>query len=933
MWKTLYYLNPPRLRSKIIEMSKINAIGSEDVHRITSGQVIIDLTTALKELVDNSIDAGAHHIEIVLKNYGIESIECSDDGEGIGKENYESLALKHHTSKIITFQDVAAISTLGFRGEALASLCAVSNVIVTTTTKPPRADKLEYNHDGTLAMRTTTSRNKGTTVHLSGLFNNLPVRKKEFSKNCKRQFAKCLTTLQGYSIIQEDIKFSVWHITSNGRKNLALSTTRNQSISKRILSIFGSSSMRGLSELELTLDLNPFKGQISKKYEEESDFAAMDYKIHVHGLISRNSFGCGRTAKDRQLIYVNKRPVDYPSIIQCCNEVYKSFNNVQYPAFFLDFELSPMLIDINVTPDKRTVLLHNERYVIDVLRESLMKYYDDQDLLLPKTSFAQPALFNPGQKRDLEEDEEEQDDCEEVNNRGNPKKRSSRAVNETRCREKGDLETTEHPRRISIEKEPMSMTEGAPEKKLFTSSISQSSEEENEVVEPSKPCAELSSVDTSISTTNLLNKFANLNPESESPIANEDKHLKTKATLNENLRGSPSITSKSTQDSSSTSRNLQQFINPLQNEPRSDKPENETQGNQSDSVVIEIDDTKVEHRATLMPNDQLVFLSDQQQNTRRGNFEKVHSDDEDAEFASMEPPEINVRVPLPSLNTDRFAHHTYRSLIEHGCSNEQRTESIMVTLRIGNLNFQKNDSIRQKMDREQHQISFRRNENLDNVQEGENYLTLTVKKADFKKMQIVGQFNLGFIICTRRTGENYDLFIIDQHASDEKYNFENLQKNMAFKSQRLLAPLVVDLSAIDELAVIDNLSVFEKNGFKLSIEEDEFKDTKIHLLSLPVSKSTLFDVNDFYELVHLVKENQGINRDSVKCSKIRSMLAMRACRSSIMIGKPLTKKTMSKVVRHLSALDKPWNCPHGRPTMRHLMELKDWSSFHDDYDI
>ncbi|AQZ14277.1 PMS1 (YNL082W) [Zygosaccharomyces parabailii] len=913
-------------------MSKINAIDGEDVHRITSGQVIIDLTTALKELVDNSIDAGAHHIEIVLKNYGIESIECSDDGEGIGKENYESLALKHYTSKIISFQDVAAISTLGFRGEALASLCAVSNVVVTTTTKPPRADKLEYNHDGTLAMRTTTSRNKGTTVHLSGLFNNLPVRKKEFSKNCKRQFAKCLTVLQGYSIIQEDIKFSVWHITSNGRKNLALSTTRNQNISKRILSIFGSSSMRGLSEIELTLDLNPFKGQISKKYEEESDFAAMDYKVHVHGLISRNSFGCGRSAKDRQLIYVNKRPVDYPSIIQCCNEVYKSFNNVQYPAFFLDFELSPKLIDINVTPDKRTVLLHNERYVIDVLRETLMKYYDDQDLLLPKIPFGQPAFINPGKKRILEEDEEEQVDCGEVNNLGIPKKKPSRAVNETSCREKGNLETTEHPRRVNIEKEPTSMIEGAPEKRLFTSSGSQSSEGEADVAESSRICGEHSSSDTSNSkTTKLLHKFANLNPECESPLANEEKHLQTTATLHESLQGNSSSTSP--HDSSLTSRGLQKFINPLQNEPKSERSVIETQENQSDSVVIEIDNTKMEHRATLMQNDQLVFLSDKQQNTRRGKFETVHTDDEDAEFASMEPAEINVRIPLPSLNTDRFAGHTYRSLIEDGGSNEQRTETIMVTLRIGNLNFQKNDSIRQKMDREQHQISFRRNENLDNVQEGENYLTLTVKKADFEKMQIVGQFNLGFIICTRRTGENYDLFIVDQHASDEKYNFETLQKNMAFKSQRLLAPLLVDLSAIDELIVIDNLRVFEKNGFKLSIEEDEFKGTKIQILSLPVSKSTLFDVNDFYELVHLVKENQGINRDSVKCSKIRSMLAMRACRSSIMIGKPLTKKTMSKVVRHLSALDKPWNCPHGRPTMRHLMELKDWSFFHDDYDI
>ena len=72
---------------------------------------------------------------------------------------------------------------------------------------------------------------------------------------------------------------------------------------------------------------------------------------------------------------------------------------------------------------------------------------------------------------------------------------------------------------------------------------------------------------------------------------------------------------------------------------------------------------------------------------------------------------------------------------------------------------------------------------------------------------------------------------------------------------------------------------------------------------------------------------------AIRCSKVRSMFAMRACRSSIMIGKPLSHRTMKKVVSNLGELDKPWNCPHGRPTLRHLMELKDWDSFYDDYMI
>lgn len=938
-------------------MAKINAIGGYDIHKITSGQVVIDLTTALKELLDNSIDAHAHHIEVVLKNYGIESIECSDDGDGIEKENYGNLALKHHTSKISTFQDMAAVSTLGFRGEALASLCAVAKVVVTTTTRPPRADKLEYNYDGKLLNTSTTSRNKGTTIQLSELFNNLPVRKKEFSKNCKKQFAKCLAMLQSYSVIQDDIKFSVWHVTSNGRKTLALSTTRNQGIGKRILSIFGSSSMRGLSDVDLKLDLNPFKGQMLGKYMEDPSFESLDYQIRVRGLISRNSFGCGRTAKDRQLVYINRRPVEYPVIVQCCNEVYKSFNNIQYPAFFLNFELSPQLIDINVTPDKRTVLLHNERYVIDVLRETLVKYFDNQDLLLPKASSLQSAVTNP-QKRTAEQTRD--DEVQEA------------TVITEEPSEKAPKVARREPLKMFNENSPEDITSVPPDRSSRRTNSRTTSPNDEKSTNKTKDYKEHiyknperreydGSVNSSSSPTPiknatniLLDQFAKFHPENEEP-----KEEKKEKCLERSPEGSQERFQEEAQENEEefreeiekqkdeeegqeekeqfplTSRGLEKFINPSQDfDLQSQEESKETPSrSQTDPVVVEIDDVAVEHHASLTQDDRLVFLSDEapRKEKSHSHTSPQSSDEEDSAYASIEPVEINVRVPLPNRHTS--ADHTYRSLTDEGSSKEAKEmDYLIITLPVDLTTFHQINSIRNIVQR-QHKTSLCKNENIDNMQEGENYLTLTVKKSDFDHMQVVGQFNLGFIICTRRVGSNYDLFIVDQHASDEKFNFETLQKTTVFKSQKLIAPLDVDLSAIDELAVLDNLKVFENNGFKLSIQEDELQGTKIQLISLPVSKNTIFDIDDFYELVHLIKENQGINRDSIKCSKIRSMLAMRACRSSIMIGKPLTQKTMCKVVRHLSGLDKPWNCPHGRPTMRHLMELKDWNFFHKDYDL
>ena len=203
---------------------------------------------------------------------------------------------------------------------------------------------------------------------------------------------------------------------------------------------------------------------------------------------------------------------------------------------------------------------------------------------------------------------------------------------------------------------------------------------------------------------------------------------------------------------------------------------------------------------------------------------------------------------------------------------------------------------------------------------------------------MVGQFNLGFIITTRNKDihqtsnkNSFDLFIIDQHASDEKFNFETLQRNTVLRSQRLVVPHTIELNVIDELIVMDNIEVFKKNGFRLEIDEEALPGRRLKMLSIPVSKREVFNLNDFHELIGLIRENEGGDLSQLRCSKVRSMFAMRACRSSIMIGKPLVKRTMERVVSNLSTLDRPWNCPHGRPTMKHLMEVSHWHTFGADY--
>ncbi|RCI03888.1 hypothetical protein CU098_007941 [Rhizopus stolonifer] len=182
-----------------------------------------------------------------------------------------------------------------------------------------------------------------------------------------------------------------------------------------------------------------------------------------------------------------------------------------------------------------------------------------------------------------------------------------------------------------------------------------------------------------------------------------------------------------------------------------------------------------------------------------------------------------------------------------------------------------------------------------------NALNRIISKPDFARMQVLGQFNLGFMITCL---DNQDLYIIDQHASDEKYNFETLQKTTEIQGQRLISPPVLDLTAAEEHVVMENLDIFKANGFDVQIMPDHPPTQRIRVISQPVSKNTMFDKKDFSEIIFLIHERPGDK--TIKCSKNRAMFASRACHKATRIGDSLTIPQMTKIVRHMGEIDQPW---------------------------
>ncbi|KAJ8597197.1 DNA mismatch repair protein MutL [Rhizopogon salebrosus TDB-379] len=362
-----------------LSQGSIRAIDGHSVHRITSGQVVIDLQTAVKELVENSLDAGATNIaEVRFLNYGLKTIEVVDNGCGIAPKDYESVALKHHTSKLAAFEDLSTVLTFGFRGEALSSLCALSDGVTLTTAtvnEAPMGTILEMDRNGKLRnSNSKIARQRGTTVAVSSIFKPLPVRRKELERNVKREFGKALNLLYAYALVpcaseNRGVRLAVSNQPEGGRKTVQLKTNGIPSVKASVTALWGTKALDNVVDLDLSFDVHTEKSVLRRLEQESADATP----VKVRGLISKFAVGAGRTGSDRQYFYINGRPCNPGKVIQkAFNEVYKSFSAGQFPLIVADFILPTRACDVNVSPDKRTIFLHSEQNLIQALKVQTM---------------------------------------------------------------------------------------------------------------------------------------------------------------------------------------------------------------------------------------------------------------------------------------------------------------------------------------------------------------------------------------------------------------------------------------------------------------------------------------------------------------------------------------------------------------------------------
>ena len=902
----------------------IQNISSIDIHRITSGQVITDLVSVTKELVENAIDANCSQIEITFYNYGIDSIQIVDNGDGIAEEDFDKICLKHNTSKLSSFENIVKTKTLGFRGEAMSSLCAVSEVSLLTCTANtyPRANQLEFNSMGELIKNTPHSGKKGTSITISNLFSNLPVRKKDFEKNFKREFNKTATNLTNYAIIYPQIRFVVFNVSGkNHKKNLILSTQGGErnTVIKNMVSIFGINGNSGLVPFEIeTPDI-----QMKFKLKSSGELPTTGVmKLKFVGVISNSSFGMGRLSTDRQFFFINNRPVTLKSFGKCINEVYRTFNSVQYPTVVFNLIIDNEFLDINVTPDKRTVMIHNEETVVEVVKEAFTDFFSQQGNVIPRNlregikldSEPKKVVKQDPQQQKLElrksiQDElllmgdESKDDLELVS--------SDTELMNFEINDNFKITTYEPKRKAPERIESMEVdTDQGHEK------------EEDQEEEEEEHQDELEEAHSKRSMDKGQIIFEDDPKEDQIDELEHVQLQSSKITQNEfgrdTIHHNRSVTVTLFEPESNTEDEPLE-VEALENGSKESEDDMQIDISESNNEEQDIEyfEKETEGDPTAIPQDHTAIPQEDTQDF----FDNYSGKRQLEEEPCCKSKTLKLSRQERPTNKHRSSIHNFKSALELDRSDFTKLKVIVANC------LQQNRSSKS--------LNKKKIDDITKKTEAEDKLTLTVLKSDFLKMKVIGQFNLGFILVTRPPTSSQpfpDLFIIDQHASDEKFNFEKLQSTTVFQSQPLVVPQTIELPSMDELLVLDNIEIFKKNGFNIRFNEEDSPGERIKLISLPLLKQTVFDLSDFHEIIHLVKESDNM-KSTVRCSKIRTMFALRACRSSIMIGQFLKKNTMETVVKNLAGLDKPWNCPHGRPTMRHLMELKDWKSFDKDYRI
>lgn len=328
-------------------MPTIQQLPDHLINQIAAGEVVERPASIVKELVENSLDAGATHILVELEQGGLDRIKVRDNGCGIEASDLPLALSRHATSKIQSMEDLWSVGTLGFRGEALPSIASVSRLTVTSCTEDAEhGAKIAYQADGSMRHE-PAPHPKGSTVDVASLFYNVPARRK-FMRTPRTEFSRCEAVVKTLAMAQPQCAFTLSH---NGKVTFECKSAIDaQAQNQRITRILG----KGFGESAHAVSVEG-AGLVLKGWLADPAFS--------------------RSQADMQYFYVNQRVVRDKVISHAVKQAYSDLiYHQRFPAFVLFLEMDPTAVDVNVHPGKQEVRFRESQLVHSFIRRSIKDF-------------------------------------------------------------------------------------------------------------------------------------------------------------------------------------------------------------------------------------------------------------------------------------------------------------------------------------------------------------------------------------------------------------------------------------------------------------------------------------------------------------------------------------------------------------------------------
>ena len=840
-------------------MGNIVLLDDLTINKIAAGEVIERPASVVKEMLENSIDAGAKNITIEIKNGGISLIKITDDGCGIAQDDMEIAFERHATSKIRKAEDLEVVKTMGFRGEALASIAAIAKVeMISKKADSDVAYKIIVEGGKTVEF-TEAARSVGTTIIVQNLFYNTPVRYK-FLKKDYTEAGYIEDAVTRIALVNRDVAIK---LISNGKT--IIQTNGNGDLKTVIYSIYGKDIASEIIEVN---------------YEYEG--------IKLSGAIGKPVIARGN--RSNQLFFLNGRYIKDKNLSAAADQAYKGMIPVgRYGFIVLNLDIDPKLVDVNVHPAKLEVRFEEESKVFKAVYHAI------------KTSLAKSELVanvskieENGEKeiqKELSEDKEEKLYNEELNVSESHKKTGISGLFQKIIKE--PEETQEELSNNHLE-EIFKYRQGLKDNLYGTP--------ENRSINKEKTNEDIN-VDTQVINDDEISKKVSLG---NTVISSNTREIDVN-----NVNKLIDDYKKKLLNDNKNSENTQAVD--LYNKDDIDNTQmvdiNKQKTAEQNTVIVD------KEKLNNLPEHTMVLENNinEIQNTSKINYDNnnINNNSEDNSIKKDDFSKIASKLfetKLDSDNTQAIETSKIReALKEERTSNEIKYEDnpefdAMYKKTFGIDPFE----VRQEKKQEELQkqklnmandFSYA-NENINMFDENNE-----VQKIPYKLIGIV--FSTYIIVEIKN-----EMYIIDQHAAHERIMYEKVRANYYSDEEKdeqlLLLPDVISLTHKEMIIAKENVDMFKKAGFSF----EEFGENTIKLTSVP---SMCEDLNTKQLFLDILDEIDTV-AVTAKQEKEDKFIATIACKSAVKGNMKLDEKEATNLMSKLLDLPNPFTCPHGRPT-------------------